>query len=385
MPDNDSEQLDQSATARLTVGYVNDLVRRLGFLEARVDEINNAPVSPDDIQRVFTLIEARLGKLEERGPSHRQGPKIANPEFFKGDRLLLTNFISQCQLKFAGEPAKFLDEKAKIYFAGSYLREGPYSWFQPLISADARGQSPSEFRSFEAFADALTTIYGDPNLVITSERELRALRQTTSVAQYIAEFQRLRQYVKHNEPSLIDQFHHGLRDNVKDKLVNGPRSETLAEMMKAAATYDARIQERIIERRITSNTLAVPPRSTSSTPSNVPFTPSRTPSPAASLQRPPVPVSTRPAPVAPRAPNPDGTIPMVLDSTRSGPVSATERERRRINNLCFYCGLPGHSVMNCPSSPPPRPRTFATQHYGPEFSVEYITEQPQSTNGSTHE
>jgi hypothetical protein len=382
MPDTDSEQLDQSATARLTVGYVNDLVRRLGFLEARVDELNNAPIRSDDIGRVFTLIEARLGKLEERSPSHRQGPKIANPEFFKGDRLLLTNFISQCQLKFAGEPSKFPDEKAKIYFAGSYLREGPYSWFQPLISADARGQPPPEFSSFETFTDALTTIYGDPNLVITSERELRALRQTTSVAQYIAEFQRLRQYVKHNEAALIDQFYHGLRDNVKDKLVNGPRSETLAEMMKAAATYDARIQERIIERRITSNTLAIPPRSTSSTPTNVPFTPSRTPSPAAALQRPPVPVSTRPAPVAPRAPNLDGTTPMILDSTRSGPVSATERERRRINNLCFYCGLPGHSVMNCPSSPPPRPRNYATYTTYPEISID-VTQEP--TNESTHE
>ena len=382
MSDNDPDQRDPNSTARLTVGYVNDLVRRLSFLEARFDEMNNAPIRPDDFQRAFTLINSRLEKIEERSSNPRQGPKIANPEYFKGDRLLLTNFVSQCQLKFAGEPSRFHDEKAKIYFAGSYLREGPYSWFQPLISADSRGHPPPEFSSFEAFADALTTIYGDPNLVITSERELRALRQTTSVAQYIADFQRLRQYVKHNEPALIDQFYHGLRDNVKDKLVNGPRSETLAEMMKAAATYDARIQERILERKTTSTTLAVPSRSSSSTPSNVPFTPSRTPSPAAPLQRPPVPVSTRPAPIAPRAPNSDGTIPMVLDSTRS--VSATERERRRINNLCFYCGLPGHSVMNCPSSPPSRPRIYATY---PEMPFDFSQDPPapQSTNESTYE
>jgi hypothetical protein len=259
MADNDPDQHDPNSTARLTVGYVNDLVRRLSFLEARFDEMNNALIRPDNFQRAFTLINSRLEKLEERSSNQRQGPKMANPEYFKGDRLLLTNFLSQCQLKFAGEPSRFPNEKAKIYFAGSYLREGPYSWFQPLISADSRGHPPLEFSSFKAFTDALTTVYGDPNLVITSERELRALRQTMSVAQYIADFQCLRQYVKHNEAALIDQFYHGLQDNVKDKLVNGLRSETLAEMMKAAATYDARIQERILERRITTNTLAVPP------------------------------------------------------------------------------------------------------------------------------
>ena len=107
-----------------------------------------------------------------------------------------------------------------------------------------------------------------------SKREIRQLRQTTSVAQYIAEFQRLRQYVKHNEAALIDQFYYGLRDNVKDKLVNGPRSETLAEIMKLATSYDARIQERAIERRITPTTLSVPSRSSSFSPWSVPPTPS---------------------------------------------------------------------------------------------------------------
>jgi hypothetical protein len=48
--------------------------------------------------------------------------KIANLEFFKGDRLLLANFLSQCKLKFAGEPSKFPDDKAKILFAGSLLK-----------------------------------------------------------------------------------------------------------------------------------------------------------------------------------------------------------------------------------------------------------------------
>jgi hypothetical protein len=99
--------------------------------------------------------------------------KIANPKFFKGDRLLLAYFLCQCKLKFAGEPSKFPDDKSKIFFAGSYLRKGRYFWFQPLLAAEDDSESPSEFASFHAFLDALTTIYSAPNLVIMSERELR--------------------------------------------------------------------------------------------------------------------------------------------------------------------------------------------------------------------
>jgi hypothetical protein len=366
-----------NATANLSVRFVNELVRRLEYLEGQTSELG-------EICRRIEKVE-----LMQKASAGHQGPKIANPEFFKGDRLLLSNFISQCKLKFSGEPGKFSNEKSKIYYAGSYLREGPYSWFQPLLSADSDGETPSEFQSFKAFEDALTTIYGDPNLVITSERELRLLRQTTSVAHYIAEFQRLRQYVKHNEAALIDQFYHGLKDNVKDRLVNGPRSETLAELMKSATTYDARIQERIIERKSASGNLTVPPRSASSSPANLPPTPSRTPTPVtspAAPRPPPTPTGPRPPSAGPR---PDGTVPMIIDGTRTGPVTPAERERRRANNLCFYCASPGHTVFTCPAKP--RSRVFsvhpADSYAASEMSVEY--EHPQaplpSTNASTHE
>ena len=33
---------------------------------------------------------------------------------------------------------------------------------------------------------------------------------------------------------------------------------------------------------------------------------------------------------------------------RRGPLTAEEKDRRRINNLCMYCGLAGHFVGECP-------------------------------------
>ncbi len=38
---------------------------------------------------------------------------------------------------------------------------------------------------------------------------------------------------------------------------------------------------------------------------------------------------------------------------RRGPLSDVEKQRRRANRLCLYCGGPGHIAIHCPH----RPRT----------------------------
>src|SRR6202140_1408661 len=230
--------------------------------------------TPTNIQGLlinYMSLEARLSKAENQlqcalsqpAKASAKEPKIADPEPFEGDRLQLTNFLSQCQLKIYAQSARYPDEITKIHFAGSFLRGGAYSWFQPLLASSHKGVQPAEFESFKTFTDALSRVYGDPNPEITAERELRQLRQSSSATQYIAEFQRLRQYVRYNEAALISQFYHGLRDNIKDRLSDSPRPKTLAELMKAATSHDSRISERILERKANNNAPHPPPRTPS--------------------------------------------------------------------------------------------------------------------------
>ena len=40
---------------------------------------------------------------------------------------------------------------------------------------------------------------------------------------------------------------------------------------------------------------------------------------------------------------------MEVDAIKHGPISAEEKERRRRENLCFYCGKGKHSVNECPN------------------------------------
>jgi hypothetical protein len=110
---------------------------------------------------------------------------------FTRERKTILAFLTKYRLKFDSQLSMFLTEKTKVLYAGSRL-EGPlFAWFTPLNARLSRPNKPTllELTSFEDFATALTTLYRDPHLALTAERELRALRQTRSVAQYIAQFE----------------------------------------------------------------------------------------------------------------------------------------------------------------------------------------------------
>jgi hypothetical protein len=106
--------------------------------------------------------------------------------------------------------------------------------------------SPLELETFETFATALTTIYGDPNLERTTEHKLHYFVQTGSVANYIAGFQSLRQFVQWNEGALYSHFYEGLKDPIKNQIVL--QGFTLAELQAFATRLDARMYDCAIER-----------------------------------------------------------------------------------------------------------------------------------------
>jgi Retrotransposon gag protein len=334
----------------------------------------------------------------------RAEPKIADPDFYTGDRLQLQNFLSKCRLKFAAQSSRFDTEEKKIFYAGSFLKDAPYSWFQPLLAqAEAathpiEGQPvvtpPPEFASFAFFAAALTTMYGDPNIEATSERVLNQLRQTGSVAKYIAEFQRLRQYIKWNESALANRFYEGLKDNIKDQIANQGKPESLAALQAFATRLDARLFERYLEKRPSPlpnynpsagragppNTTTVPALNNSAPRPFVPFN-GVTRGPSTPL--PPKPQFTNRPIVA----HSDGTTPMQLDTvSKSWKLSAEEKARRRQLNLCDYCGQPGHNIFNCTKRPPRRDPSYYAQAMAASLETSYDSETtyPLSEKDNVH-
>jgi hypothetical protein len=80
---------------------------------------------------------------------------------------------------------------------------------------DPKEKDPAELLTFDSLAKHLTTLYGDPHLALMAERKLRALKQTMSVAHYIADFEEYRQYLTWNDDALRDQLYLGLKDRIK--------------------------------------------------------------------------------------------------------------------------------------------------------------------------
>ena len=126
-----------------------------------------------------------------------------------------------CRLGIACQPSKFTTEGKKILWAASFLDGPPRSWMQPLINAyllDPTGPPPRELASFDALADMLRALFGDPNLKRHAVAALNNLRQTTSVAEYRARFTGHSQRTKMDGNALAPYLYRGLKDVIKDLL-----------------------------------------------------------------------------------------------------------------------------------------------------------------------
>ena len=335
--------IDPEAPAVISNALLNNMLDRLAYLEALTG------AQKDEIQTFNQTIAFASLRASRAKDSESQ---IADPESFSGNRLHLNNFLAKCRLKFAGQPSKFENELAKVYYAGSRLGEPAFSWFQPLLTVaeDKEKPNPPEFASFEAFAKALTAVYGDLNLAASSVRAIKALKHTGSAAHYIAEFQRLRQYIPWNESAFADQFYEGLKGIIKDGIAQTGRPGTLLELQNLATRLDARLYERFLEKKqeTPASTQPTGPRNPPPKPTPMVRTPSSMPSSLA-----PTPARTPSPSIGTPAFTPDGTVPMELDSYGRWRLPAEEKLRRKQLRLCDYCGSGQHNVFNCPDKPAP--------------------------------
>jgi hypothetical protein len=288
----------------VTLGMWNHLLNRLSSLEALLEiRSNTHEQALETLDSNLKALKSRHNALEREyydqavlphKNSHQQEPKIPDPPLFSGEQKDLLPFLTKCQIKFDGQPSRFPDEKAKILYAGSRLEGMAFSWFQPLFStsSDTTKPTPPELASFKAFSDALTVIYGDPNLEATAVREIRLLHQTGSAAEYAAKFESKKQYMNWNDEALRDQFYVNLKDEIKDEIAPVGKPKTYLDMKNLAIRLDSRLFERRLERSAAT---------TRPKPASRPFTwsiPSAAPTPASvppSHRRPPPPNFNRQA------------------------------------------------------------------------------------------
>lgn len=266
-------------------------------------------------------------------------PKVKDPETFHGQRNTLNSFLTECELIFELQPSRFANDRTKVSYMISLFRGTPLLAVRPLLSQQPR---PIMLEVFTLFVEYLQTNYGDPDEKGTARRKLKSLRQVGPASSYFAEFQ---QYIailgwKDQDP-IVDRAIDGLRPYLKDEVARtGLQPRSLSDLISFIVPLDNRLYERDQERRretkepnsrdmklFTSSGTSTLTASTRPWPNDGQYTRS-------------APISTtRPG----KPPNP---------SFQRGPLSKEERQRRKDNNLCLYCGNPGHLAQACPNARP---------------------------------
>ena len=282
----------------------------------------------DELSTRVLQLETTLRSLHQQASTQQSSPKepkICLPGKFDGNRSQFRGFLNQVRLVIHMHPNRYPTDTARVGLVGTLLTGTALAWFAPLLEK----KSPL-LQDFEGFINEFQANFGDTDSVRTAINKIRRLRQGDRPASaYAADFRLLACDIPWDEEALMDQFRHGLRNDVKDLLLTfheDPRS--LTEAISRAVRCDNRLFERRSERQLMSR-----PRTDQTYASVVASTPSST---------------TQTSHMTPSS----GPSPMEIDVTRRrGPLSEAEKQRRRANRLCLYCGGPGHIAITCPHRP----------------------------------
>jgi Ty3 transposon capsid-like protein len=381
----------------ITLGMWNHLLHRLSSLEALLENRHNEHAETlRALDNNHETLKTRYNTLERehyeqalqapRSMGHQE-PKIPDPPMFSGDRKELLPFLTKCQLKFEGQPSRFPTERSKILYTGSRLEGPAFNWFQPMITQYPSGATaPPELATFELFTEALTSVYGDPNLEATAVREIRRLHQTGSAAEYAARFESKKQFMRWNDDALRDQFYLNLKEELKDEIAPVGKPRTYLELKTLAIRLDARLYERKLERSGNNPSKPAPTKPLTSRPFTW-ATPARFSTPAVA----PAPSVTTPNPSGGlRVPShtPDGTVPMELGASGLWQLTEMEKTRRKNLGLCGYCGEKGHATLACPVAPPGGPRHLRDNRpprFARQTAMNFALTQPESENADAQE
>lgn len=299
----------------------------------------SGPESSDSEADIETLRRAyrrlKRQRRRSRSRSHSPEPKVTRPPEFTGKTSEFKNFLALCDLTFTMQPRTYRSDERKVLFVIAQFRGNALDWAREITT---RPDHPLR-RNYPAFVEALNNLYLDRNACMVASQKLLNLSQTDSVSSYATKFQSLASGLEFGDSSLRDMFYHKLDSGIKDRLVMMEMAPTLQGLINQAITLDQRSYQRRLEDQTAAlyggrrkdDTKPIPKPDHSTPKTQNPRNDSRATSYAPS----------KPGPLRSSAP----------PSKPRGPLSDAEKQRRREQGLCHYCGGPGHFADACPLAP----------------------------------
>jgi hypothetical protein len=253
-------------------------------------------------------------------------PRGAEPPMFSGDEKdctqrqeEYTNWRTQCHIKMTLDRPFYPEKADRILYIAQHLTGTAFSLVRDRVALVAEHQRdparwPTGWDDYTSILEHLNPSFITTDVVAFSRRELQKHRQgRMPYADFIAMF------VKHADASQtpdrqrVDYLKEKINDNLKDALanqVNRPGDEDVPGWI----AFLRKLSDNLADRRLAVGSAA-------------PYNPGPTPSPAGDPM----------------------DLGKVSATPGKGPVSTAEKDRRRRNRLCHYCGENGHFVLNCPN------------------------------------
>jgi len=200
-----------------------------------------------------------------------KGLKVSTPDTYNGTRHNLEDFLLQVRLCAHFNRSTLSSDPDKVTYAASLLRGTAARAFRPYLKdwlenrkdeASLNPETRKIFTDWDKFEAKLTELFGVANEERNADRQIRQLRQVTSVAMYASEFQRFVQELHWNDAAYRSQFYLGLKDTVKVELWKEGEHASLTTMVKSAKRIDERLQDLRQERYMYSGNFGRRPKAT---------------------------------------------------------------------------------------------------------------------------
>jgi Retrotransposon gag protein len=326
--------------------------------EPLAEELDEEPKveGPLDSATTTSLAQAILlmtSELRRRENPSRKA-KAKEPDTFDGSEpKKLNNFILLCNLYFRSNPA-YEDDTNKVTLALSYLRGTALEYFEPsILDSD---EYPDWMDNWSAFVRNLRTQFGpiDPTADAEDGIDNLKMQDNQKIVKYNVEFNKLAIRTHWDDGVLRHRYYSGLAERIKDIMGQQGKPSTLEEMKTLAHSIDSRYWERLREKsragRSKSDNSDKPDsnKGKSDDKKNQASTsghnhnkdkPKKQQGNNQSDNKSDKPQSS------------SGKANTISDKLgKDGKLLPAERQRRFDNNLCMFCGGPGHTAANCNKS-----------------------------------
>uniref|UniRef100_A0A3B3I2Y3 ribonuclease H n=1 Tax=Oryzias latipes TaxID=8090 RepID=A0A3B3I2Y3_ORYLA len=267
------------------------------FLELLYSSMSRITAVQEDLICRFQGITQTLTELTGHYANSATGPLPSTtenfrlqPEPFFGDVEACGGFLLQCQLIFHQAPRYYHSDLSKITLIINSLRNKALKWAQAFIASNPISHLP-----YELFIKEFRLIFDQPRRQEEATRHLLHLKQhDRSVSDHVIDFRILAVEAGWPDIALKGVFYQSLNEPIKDHLCTQPEAKTFEDLVSAALRSDTRLRER-------QNDRSLPDPKT--------------------LEE-----------------------PMQVGHSK---LSAEERQRRRKEGSCYYCGAQGHLVSQC--------------------------------------